>query len=141
VRIFIDCEFNDYKGELVSMALVSDDGDEFYEALHCDNPSTWVAKHVIPILNKEQIFFDDFQELLEEWLMKFDSVHLVADWPEDIQHFCNALITGPGDRLKTPPLTMEVVRINCPSDMPHNALWDARGIRNHFIKNWIDSPV
>jgi hypothetical protein len=59
---------------------------------------------------------------------------IIADWPEDIKHFCDALITGPGLRLDTPPLTMEIRRdIDAVSAVPHNALEDARGImRKHL---------
>jgi len=32
--------------------------------------------------------------------------------------------------LNTPPLTMEVLRIDAESTLPHNALHDARGIRD-----------
>jgi hypothetical protein len=61
-------------------------------------------------------------------------VHLVADWPEDIQHFCEALITAPGLRIDTPPLTMEIRRdLDAVSALPHNALEDARAImRKHL---------
>ena len=70
------------------------------------------------------------QESLQKFLHGFDKVHIVADWPEDIKHFCDALIIGPGMRLNTPPLTMEVLRIDAQSTLPHNALHDARGIRD-----------
>ena len=33
MRIFIDCEWNGYRGELISVALCSDGGHEFYETL------------------------------------------------------------------------------------------------------------
>ena len=74
--------------------------------------------------------YRDMQHSLELWLSQFDSVHVIADWPEDIQHFCNALIIGAGMRINTPPLTMEVLRIDAESTLPHNALHDARGIRD-----------
>jgi hypothetical protein len=128
MRIWIDCEFNEYKGDLISMALVAEDGREWYASLGCENPGPWVAEHVMPIIGIDPISKVDFQIGLREWLAQFDEVHIVADWPEDIAHFCNSLITGPGYRLATPPLTMEVVRIDASSDQPHNALADARGI-------------
>lgn len=37
--LFLDCEYNDYKGELISMALVDGYGTFWYEALHCENPA------------------------------------------------------------------------------------------------------
>ena len=140
MKLFLDCEFNGFKGELISMALVAPDGQEFYEVLPCENPGAWVAEHVMPILNKPAVSIEAFQASLQRFLMKFDAVHIVADWPEDIQHFCNSLITGPGSRLNTPPLTMEVVRIDAPSDQPHNALADARGIER-YIWEMEQSPL
>lgn len=129
MRIFLDCEFNEFKGELISLALVSDDGREFYESVGCENPGAWVAQHVMPILNTPTVTRDLFQLRLRFWLAQFETVHVVADWPEDIAHFCQSLITGPGYRMDTPPLTMEVLRIDAESELPHNALADARGIR------------
>lgn len=131
MRFSIDCEFNEFKGELISMALCPESGGlSFYEVLPCENPGPWVAKHVMPITGKDPISIGEFQTRLQQYLMAFDSVHIVADWPEDIKHFCEALITGPGERLNTPPLSMEVVRIDTVSPMPHNALGDALALRN-----------
>ena len=133
MRLFLDCEFNGFRGELISMALVSEDGHEWYEVLHCESPVPWVAENVIPILGKKSVPQGDFTKSLFRFLCQFGSIHVVADWPEDISHFCNALITGPGQRIGTPPLTMEVVRVDSKSDLPHNALADARGIRKALL--------
>jgi hypothetical protein len=133
MKLFLDCEFNEFKGALISMALVSEAGHEWYEVLPCENPGPWVAQNVMPILGKPAVSVEDMQRSLWQWLAQFESVHIVADWPEDIAHFCNALITGPGRRLDTPPLTMEVVRIDADSELPHNALADAMGIRDALV--------
>ncbi len=37
MNIWIDCEFNEFGGDLISMALVADDGQEFYEVLELEN--------------------------------------------------------------------------------------------------------
>lgn len=129
MRLFLDCEFNEFKGELISMALVAEDGREFYCVLPCKKPGAWVAEHVMPILNADPVPLVSLQMGLCRFLSQFDTIHVVADWPEDIAHFCKALITGPGFRSDTPPLTMEVLRIDAASELPHNALADARGIR------------
>ena len=133
MRLFLDCEYNDFKGALISMALVSEDGREWYASLGCEHPSEWVAKNVMPILGIDPMPLVHFQISLRQWLAQFESIHVVADWPEDIAHFCNALITSPGYRLDTPPLTMEVLRIDAGSELPHNALADARGIRAAMV--------
>jgi hypothetical protein len=129
VRIWIDTEFNSFQGELISMALVADDGQEWYESLGCANPHPWVAANVMPVIGKAPISRHQMQLMLRAWLGQFHAIHIVADWPEDIAHFCQFLITGPGERLNTPPLTMEVRRdLDAVSAVPHNALEDARAI-------------
>lgn len=133
MRLFLDCEFNELQGDLISMALVDENGREWYEVVPCENPGAWVAVNVMPILGRGPVSVPLMQASLSAWLSMYDSVHVVADWPEDIAHFCKALITGPGMRINTPALTMEVLRIDATSDMPHNALADARGIRAHIL--------
>lgn len=130
MRIWIDTEFNEFRGDLISMALVSEDGCEWYRALHCHSPGPWVAEHVIPVIGIEPVNRDVFSASLQSWLSQFDNVHIVADWPEDIAHFCQSLIVGPGVRLETPPLTFAIWRNldGIPSAVPHNALEDARAI-------------
>lgn len=134
MRLFLDCEFNGFGGQLISMALVSETRHEWYEVLHCEDPLPWVAENVMPILLNRPVSVEEFQSSLQAFLCQFDTVHIVADWPEDIMHFCYALVTGPGQCLATPPLTMEVVRVESTSEVPHNALADARGIRKALMR-------
>ncbi|WP_312800030.1 hypothetical protein [Pseudomonas sp.] len=130
MNLYVDCEFNSFKGALISMALVDEYGSEWYEVLGCDNPDPWVAEHVMPILNKDPVSMTEFQSSLAGFLSQYRNIHIIADWPEDIAHFCESLITGPGYRLNTPPLTMEVRRdLDAESALPHNALEDAKAIR------------
>ena len=134
MRLFIDGEWNGYRGELISMALVAEDGREFYAVLGCANPEPWVAEHVMPKLGVPPGFLQESAESVQVrlalFLAQFDAAHIVADWPEDIERFCRLLITGPGTRIDTPPLTIEIVRVDAPSKNPHNALADARGLRD-----------
>lgn len=134
MNLYIDCEWNSFDketglaGELISMALVSDTGEEFYEVLQCENPEPWVAANVMPVLNKEPISKGLFTRRLDNFISGLGPFTLVADWPEDISKFCNALIIGPGERLNTPPFTMQITRVDAPSQIPHNALADAQGL-------------
>lgn len=130
MKIFIDCEWNDYRGDLISMGLVSENGHEFYEVLGCDNPSLWVEQNVIPKLGKSAITFESLQERLGLFLSQFDTVDIIADWPEDVEWFCRCLITGPGSRIDTPPITMQIFRVDTVSSNPHNALADAHALRD-----------
>lgn len=146
MRIWIDTEFNGFEGELISLALVDETGRSFYRYLPCAQPVAWVAGNVLPVLGMHRadglptsapfMHPRDFWSLhrmqfaLAQWLASYGAVHLVADWPEDIAQFCRVLITGPGTRIETPALTMEVRRdLDAPSLVPHNALEDARAMR------------
>jgi len=128
MKLIIDCEFNQL--QLMSMALVPETGEPFYEVVVVgDYLTDWVRENVVPVLNKEAIWLNKFQVKLSEYLNQFTSIELIADWPEDIAFFCRALITGPGERLDTPPLSMTVRRdLDAVSRVPHNALEDALAI-------------
>lgn len=132
MRLFLDTEFNEFKGPLISMALFPEDRNRapFYESLGCDNPGPWVADHVMPIINKDPIPMQAFQERLQAFLNQWDEVTIVADWHEDIAHFCNVLTTAPGVRIATPTLRFEIRRDldTVPSLIPHNALSDAEAM-------------
>lgn len=142
MRFFIDCEWNDWQGELISMALVSECGRfEFYEVLGCAGPSPWVAANVMPHLAAPpHIAFmpigrEQFVIKLSAFLRRYTSVLIVADWPEDIVHFCEAIVTGPGMRIDTPDLHFHVWRgLDGESKLPHNALEDARGLRDAALR-------
>jgi len=130
MRLYIDGEWNSYKGDLISMALVAEDGREWYEVLECRNPDPWVAEHVMPKLDKQPVTLDMMRESLRVFLEQFKTVEIIADWPEDIERFCGLLIYGPGLRIATPPLVMVVRRdLNSGASLkPHQALADARAM-------------
>lgn len=140
MRIFIDCEFNEFGGDLISMALVADDGQEFYEVLPLENDEkygSWVYFNVVPYLNKPAIPKVVFQDRLWRFLKQWEEVHIIADWPDDIKYFCMSLIMAPGMAIDTPlKLTMQIDReLNTKSSaIPHNALEDARSIRRSWYK-------
>jgi len=141
MRIYIDTEFNEFQGALISMALVAADGEEFYEVLACENPKSWVAKNVMPFLEKEPVSIHEFQHTLQLFLYQYTNIQLISDWPDDIKHFCEALIVGPGVCLNYPPITMESRRDLSSGDskVPHNALHDARAIAEQDIGNDYES--
>lgn len=138
MNIFIDCEFNGFGGDLISMALVSEDGSEFYEVLNLENDKwvdPWVAKNVIPHLNKKPTTKRIFQTSLWSFINQWKEIHIIADWPDDIKYFCMSLITAPGVAINTPSkLTMEVDRsLNTKtSELLHNALEDAKAIKESW---------
>lgn len=130
MRMYLDCEFNGYGGELISLALVAEDHSWFYREFEIKDPvDPWVAQHVMPHIDSYSDYVHG-QESLAEWLARWQRIHVVADWPADISYFCEFLITGPGTRIDTPKLTMEVRRDidSSKSETPHYALADARAL-------------
>ena len=139
IRMWLDTEFNEHGGDLISLALVGEDGSEFYEVVPCPNPKPWVADNVMPVLHKAPISVGDLTAKLGAFLRKHGPVCVIADWPCDIELFCNALITGPGTAIETPPLTFVLDR-TLPdtaqaSKIPHNALEDARALRAYAMSS------
>lgn len=130
--MWIDTEFNEYRGELISLALVSEDGREWYGVRFCDAPGWWVREHVMPHLNQEPRRDAELRASLSTFLRGFDDVHIVSDWPGDIAHFCNFLEYLPGERIGPDRMTFEVRRdlpdTASTSAVPHNALEDARAL-------------
>lgn len=134
MKLWIDCEFNELQGELISMALIDENERSFYASVGCATPGAWVAKNVMPIIGIEPVPLQQLQFNLQRWLAAYSSIHLIADWPEDIAHFCQTLIIGPGVRISTPPLTMEVRRdLDAVSAIPHHALEDAKAMRLVYL--------
>lgn len=138
MKLFIDCEFNEFGGDLISMALVAEDGQEFYEVLNLENDEkygSWVFTNVVPWLNKDPITKQEFQQKLWHFINQWEEVHIVADWPDDIKYFCMSLITGPGMAINTPlKMTMQIDRelTTESSAILHNALEDARAIKRSW---------
>lgn len=147
MRFFLDTEFNGFGGELLSIALVPELGDqEFYATFALTRePHSWVAQHVIPYLhmvppglNQEMTRLDAGEEIAR--YLAFDPHPvIVADWPDDIVYFCSLLTTGPGEIVDVG--TIEFVLLRTPgfstaanSAVPHNALHDARALRNFVLE-------
>ncbi len=131
MNLYIDCEFNGKGGELISMALVAEDGREFYEVVQIpSNCTPWVFQNVIPILGKKPIGPKAFQAKLRHFLDKYPHPTIIADWPIDIAYFCEWVIVGDYPMCDAPMFKAECMSLPyCPeSKVPHNALEDARAI-------------
>ena len=121
------------------MALVSENGDEFYEVVNFSyiDCHPWVMDNVVPILNKDKIPYEEFQVKLAKFLRRFDEIEVIADWPEDFYHFTMALLTGPGNMMTVPKLSMHLERrLDYISSLPHNALNDAQAIKAGYLKKY-----
>lgn len=140
MRLYLDTEFNGFKGSLISLALVTECGNkEWYEVIEMnDSYNEWVAKHVIPILNKSPLSKKDFRDSLIKFISYFDRPEIISDWHSDIRHFCDIL---EGDSFKeSVSFSGKFIVIQTPqgeprSNIPHNALSDARALRNWHLMN------
>jgi hypothetical protein len=146
VRYFLDTEYNGIGGALLSLALVPDDGDELYLTLQASEPMLeWVERHVSPYLDSvpEQLSCPrlsrkDAAHALERYLRHDEDPLIFADWPEDIAQFCNLMVTGPGDMVEVRHVTFRLVPMSnfstaANSKVPHNALHDARALRDQVL--------
>ena len=146
MRYFLDTEYNGIGGALISLALVPDDGEELYLTFRTDEPIVdWVQQHVVPFLDMvpEQLSCprltkSDAVHALERYLRHDDQPIIHADWPEDIAQFCNLMVTGPGDMIDVRDLSFHLAPMSnfstaANSKVPHNALHDARALRDHIL--------
>lgn len=140
MRYFLDTEFNGFGGALIAMALVPEDAEvaPFYEALECPDPTPWVAEHVLPVLEATPISLEDLSGRLEDYLGDDPWPVLIADWPEDIAHAARAMIAAPGRRIALDRVGFELCDAfgldSAVSEVPHNALHDARALRAFLLR-------
>lgn len=151
MRYFIDTEYNGTGGALLSLALVPDDGEELYLTLKTDDPIVdWVEKHVMPYIDMvpealalPRLSRGDAANALEHYLRHDDKPVIIADWPEDVALFCTLMMTEPGDMIDVRDVTFRLLPLSnfstaANSKVPHNALHDARALRDHYhlIEDW-----
>lgn len=149
MRYFLDCEYDGFGGPLLSLALVPEDGsEEFYAVLEHERPlSEWVERHVAPYLDMVPDAFGRERQPgiavaaeLSHWLSGLAEIEIVADWPEDLALFCRLLVTGNGEVVDMPALSLRWLRLPGfstarNSAVPHNALHDARALRDHVVSH------
>lgn len=147
MRYFLDTEFNGFGGALLSFALVPEEGEELYITLRCeDQLEPWVERNVLPFLDMvpdglagPKMSRADAALALAHFLQADAAPLLVADWPEDIAQLCMLLLTGPGTMVPVPPMSFELLPLPgfstaANSAVPHNALHDARALRDHVLE-------
>ncbi len=147
MRYFLDTEFNGFGGALISLALVPEHGDqEFYAVVeHDEAPHGWVQRNVLPYLKSVPPGHDtrtlsrvEAAHELARYLAADRDPVIVADWPEDIAHFCALLVTGPGEIAPIGSMGFQFVAspgfsTAMNSKVPHNALHDARALRDFVL--------
>jgi hypothetical protein len=138
MKLFLDTEFNGFGGKLMSLALVpeNDSVRSFYKELEiCDQLEPWVKENVVPHLMLVPCSHHEFQQALAQYLWEVGDCTIIADWPDDIRYFCESLITGPGQMIAfMHNIKFELdLGIDYESAVPHNALHDARAIRDFYL--------
>lgn len=142
MKYYLDTEFNSYGGSLISLALAREDDKVFYALLPKPlNPSDWVKKNVMPILESvptnqyvHRVFATGLQLALEKFFDGDKNPVIVTDWPDDIKYLSEVLITGPGTMINIPRITYRMHRIDAyPTQVEgaiqHNAYWDALALK------------
>lgn len=146
MRYFLDSEYNGFGGSLISLALVPEHGDqEFYAILPLpERIEPWVERHVLPFLHMVPVEPPEPMQpaqaagAVATYLRHDPDAVIVADWPDDIGHFCFLLSTGPGEMAEVGPLRFQLLNLAgfstaANSRVPHNALHDARALRTFVL--------
>lgn len=139
MNFFLDCEFDIPSNQLISVGIVSEDGNrEFYEVVeHPNIQDEWVMTNVIPILGKKAISRKEYQANLVKWCSQFVKMNIIVNHPNDLVFFNSSLICGDvGEWLELPPLTFVVDRdlSGKGSKLIHNALADAVSTREDWLR-------
>jgi hypothetical protein len=147
MRYFLDTEFNGFGGELISLGLAAEDGDQDYYVVLQPLPDTiepWVERHVIPYLYRVPPALDNRLDRiaaaqdLAAYLSTDSDPLIIADWPEDIALFCRLMLPGATDVVDLARVSFEFRRTPGfstarNSEVPHNALHDARALRRFMV--------
>jgi hypothetical protein len=125
---------------------VAEDGEELYLTLDWDGAlDPWVERNVVPYLEMvpDSLTFPrmnraDAARTIAHYLAGDPDPLIVADWPEDIAQLCMLLVTGPGAMAEVPGLRFQFRPLSgfstaANSKVPHNALHDARALRDHIL--------
>lgn len=138
MNVFIDCEFDVPTKTLISLGIVSEDGQrEFYEVLdYTCIKDDWVKANVVPILQKEPISREEFQDKLSKFVGQFAGLNVIVNHPNDVIYFSEALLGEKGKWIMIQPLTFDVddSLSGKGSKLLHNALFDARATREDWIR-------
>ena len=145
MRLFLDCEFTQRSAaaKLISLALVAEDGREFYAELidtwreaDCSDfaikivlPQLWGGSYALPIIGARSALFDfltSFDEALEsvtdaaqyDWELFCELAYDDGKWPRNVRNH---------------PIDANTLKLmNDGVLLPHHALLDARIIAGMF---------
>ena len=144
----MDTEFNEFGGELISLALVRDDGESLYIVYpDLEQYGEWVSTNVIPIIWSipsplpgmayKVSSTEEGARLIAGFIGGDPHPVIITDWPDDIRYFCEAIITGPGMMVGLDNIVFQMIRVNAyptvlKDAIQHNAWHDAMALREIF---------
>lgn len=146
MKLYLDCEFTQLSSaaKLISLALVAEDGSEFYVELldtwshqDCSDfvieivlPQLWHGSYAMPVSAARDALLGFFERSTE-------TVEIVTDAPQyDWELFCElAYVNGrwPSNVLNRPTDATTLNACNDGTPLPHHALLDARIIASMFV--------
>lgn len=158
VIYFLDCEFDGFRGPLISLALIREDyrpdrvkhrwsdqmeADAYY-VFSKQASEPWVQQNVIPILwdcpfaGPRTVWNHDAAARDLAWFLKGDpNPIIVSDWPADIRYFCDLIELPGGKMVDIPRLGFRLARVDAypttvAGSVQHNAWWDAMALRERL---------
>jgi hypothetical protein len=149
MRYFLDCEYNGFGGALLSLALVPEDGgEELYLTFACAGPiEPWVERNVLPFIDHVPDALklpptsrEQAAHVIAMYLGDDEEPEILADWPTDIELLCGLLSFAPGKTVALPETRFRLLTLGrfSPAEnsaVPHNALHDARALRDHVMNH------
>ena len=143
MRYYIDTEFDGFGGPLISMALIREDGRSIYfviDGAEAAARDPWVIENVLPILRDSPeppwvLSRQNAALYIADQLAGDLNPVIISDWPDDLRHFCDLVVVGPGQMIDVPRLTMTVARVDAyptpiQNAVQHNAWWDALALQH-----------
>ncbi|MFV2950013.1 hypothetical protein [Pseudomonas japonica] len=145
MRLFLDCEFTELsqQAKLISLALVAEDGREFYVEVmdawreeDCSEfvkeivlPQLWGGEYAMPIIAARSAllrFLTTYEAALEivtdapayDWELFCELAYDDGKWPQNVRNF--------------PTDATTLAAMNDGEELPHHALLDARIIASMF---------
>lgn len=148
LRYFLDTEFNGFGGPILSLALVREDAASLYLLYEPQGPlDSWVERNIapkflslpteVPVQRVDQVLG---ARAIAAFLASDHNPKIIADWPDDIRLFCQALMLGPGSTVLLERIAFEILRVEpYPTDLDgaveHNAWWDAMALRRRLMRH------
>jgi hypothetical protein len=134
MRLWLDTEFSHFGGQLISIAIVSDDDDRFYAVRHLPSKiHPWVVENVVPLLTQDPEPDHEIKRKLVAFLRKHSGKPICADWPEDFIFLLGLLCEPGGYQFDVGDLELKLIRgLKTKSVIPHHAVHDARALRDAF---------